>query len=230
VWEGTGVFGLACLLLVPGEIETVQTPDFSKEAQTAAVCATVRVVNPLAKIAGTGVILGRKGPAVYVLTACHVIDAGGRKLEVHTFSASSHPDPARKYRSVRVVARADDTRDLALLLVVTDDALPSLPLCPAGRVPEGMGFKALTVGCTDGKEPTCAVEEVTGKKRVRRESEFRAAFFWEVAHDQDDGRSGGPLVGKDGHLLGVCSGNSKDKSYYCHPDEVRVFLKECGFY
>ncbi len=222
------MIGLACLLLLPGEIETVDTPDFSKEVQTAAVCATVRVVNRVQNVAGTGVVLGRKGPAVYILTACHVIQGAGR-LEVATFSPSTYPTPARRYHSVQVVAQASDTRDLALLRVVTDDPLPALKFCPARLVPTGVGFKGLTVGCADGKAPTCSVDEVVGTKRVRRESQLRAATFWEVARDQDDGRSGGPLVDKNGRLLGVCSGNSKDKSYYCHPDEVRGFLKESSF-
>jgi S1-C subfamily serine protease len=223
------VLGLACLFLLPGEIETIDTPDFSKEVQRAAVCATVRITNSAENLVGTGIILGRKGPAVFVLTAFHVV-AGANRLEVATFSPSTYPVPARRYRSVKVIAFAEDTRDLALLRFVTEDPLPgSLPLCPARVVPEKAGFKALTVGCADGAAPSCAVDEVTDNKKVRRESSPKAAFFWEVARSQDEGRSGGPLVDKSGRLIGVCSGNSKEKSYYCHPDEVRAFLIQNGF-
>lgn len=221
--------GLAFALLLPAQIETVETADFSKEAQTAALTATVRVVNGRQRVEGSGVVVGRKGSFVYVLTANHVVEKGDR-LEVATFSAASYPKPARVYRSVRVVARAGDMRDLALLRVVTDDRMPgTLALCPARVVPEEAGFKALSVGCAGGEAPTVLVDDVAGKKRVRREGEDKAASFWEVDRKQAEGRSGGPLVDRRGYLLGVCSGTDRDKSYFCHPDEVRAFFKESGF-
>jgi hypothetical protein len=30
-------------------------------------------------------------------------------------------------------------------------------------------------------------------------------------------------------MLGVCSGTNKEKSYYCHLNEVRLFLQASGF-
>jgi S1-C subfamily serine protease len=223
------VVRLAFLLLLPAQVETVESAEFSKEAQTAALTATVRVVNVGQRVEGSGVIVGRKGGFVYVLTAYHVVEKAER-LEVATFSAASYPKPARVYRSVRIVARADDMRDLALLRVSTDDPVPGkLSLCPARSVPEETGFKALSVGCAAGEAPTPRVDEVAGKKRVRREGEDKPAWFWEVDRKQAEGRSGGPLVDRRGYLLGVCSGTNQDKSYFCHPDEVRAFLRESGF-
>jgi len=220
---------LAYLLLLPGQIETVDSPTFSKELQTDAVTATVRVVNLSKQTEGSGVVIGRKGSFVYILTAYHLVDRANR-LEVTTFSATSYPKPWKVYRSVRLVAKADDMRDLALLRIVTDDPMPgSLSLCPARLVPDGMGFKALTVGCARGEAPTCLVDEVNGKKLVRRQAADKPAYFWEVDRKQRGGRSGGPLVDRRGYLLGVCSGTNKEKSYFCHADDVRAFLKGSGF-
>jgi S1-C subfamily serine protease len=223
------MFMLASLLALPGQIETVDSRDFSKEAQIAAVTATVRVLNLSRGVQGSGVIVGRKGSFIYILTAHHLVGSAER-LQVLTYPAASYPRPARIYRSVRVVAEADDTRDLALIRVVSDDPLPgSLGLCPARVVPDGSGFKALTVGCPGGASPACMLDEVAGKKFARRQEGDRPAAFWEVDRQQKEGMSGGPLVDRRGYLIGVCSGTTRDKSYFCHPDEIRRFLKENGF-
>jgi hypothetical protein len=50
-----------------------------------------------------------------------------------------------------------------------------------------------------------------------------------VATEKPEGRSGGPLVDKRGLLIGVCSGVSKDKAYFCHIDEINAFLERNGF-
>jgi hypothetical protein len=223
------VLRLTWLLLLGGQIETVDSTVFSKEVQKAAISATVRIVNVSQQSQGSGVIIGRKGPAVYILTAYHVVD-GADRFEVAMFSEKTYPRPCRVYRSARLVAKAGDMRDLALLRLITDDPVPeALSLCPARRMPERVGFKALGVGCADGAAPTCLVEEVTGKKQGRRKSESKAAEFWEVDRKSPEGRSGGPLVDERGCLLGVCSGTNKEKSYFCHLDEVRGFLQKSGF-
>jgi hypothetical protein len=98
------MFGLACVLLIPGQIGTVPSADFPKKAQTVAIAATVRVVNVSQWGEGSGAIVGRKGPFVYVLTAYHPVNKGGR-LEVATFSASSYPKSHRTDRSAQVVAK-----------------------------------------------------------------------------------------------------------------------------
>jgi hypothetical protein len=101
-------------------------------------------------------------------------------------------------------------------------------LCPARLVPAGKDFEALTVGCSEGEAPTCLVDVVAGKRFVRRGAAAKPVPLWEVDRRHLGGRSGGPLVSKAGHLLGVCSGTSKEKTYFCHTEEIRAFLKESG--
>jgi hypothetical protein len=70
--------------------------------------------------------------------------------------------------------------------------------------------------------------DVLEARRARREGR-ESALFWEVGRKEAEGRSGGGLVDRRGALLGVCSGTNKEKSYFCHVDEIRAFLKETGF-
>jgi S1-C subfamily serine protease len=217
------------LLLVSTPAEPLGSTHLSKERQAAALTATVRVSNVTMKVDGSGVIVGKKGACVYILTACHVVERADR-LEVTTFSPDSLPRPTRVYRAARVVARANDMRDLALVRVLTDEPIPgSLSLCPSRLVPEGSGFTAVAVGCADGGAPIGSVCHVNGKVLARREGQGKAAYFWETDQKQQEGCSGGPLVDGEGHVLGVCSGTNRERSYFCHPTEIRAFLQANGF-
>ncbi len=188
------MLGLTCLLMIPGQIETVESPDFSAKAQTAALAATVRIVNVSRESSGCGVVIGRKGDFVYVLTARHVVDKADR-LEVVTFSSTSYPKPEKVYRTASVVAQSNELRDLALIRLTTSDPMPGvLALCPVRLIPNEKGFKALAVGCTQGGPPTGLIDVVSGKKLVRKQAEGEGASFWELEKEQKVGRSGGPLV------------------------------------
>jgi hypothetical protein len=215
-------------MLIAVQIATFSPADFSKERQQTAIAATVRIVNSSRDAEGSGIIIGAKGPFVYILTAHHVI-ARANRLKIMTFSAASYPKVHRVYHTVRVIAEASGIRDLALLRVTTNDRMPGvLKLCPVRLVPQESGFKALSVGCPEGRAPTCLVDEVEGKKLVRREATGKSASFWEVNRKHLEGRSGGPIIDKQGHLLGVCSGTNRERTYFCHTEEIRAFLKESG--
>jgi hypothetical protein len=220
---------LTCLLLVSGQPAAADAPGISKEQRAAALGATVRLVNPAGRCEGTGAVVGRSGPHVYILTAAHVVD-GAEKVEIHTYSAASPPEEKGVYKSGEVVARTRDARDLALLRLATRDEMPGrLRVCPPRKVPAERGFAALSVGCSDGKPPSCREEAVAGKKLIRRPGDKEAVLTWEVKERPAVGRSGGPLVDTRGYLLGVCSGASGREGYYGHTDVIHGFLKENGF-
>jgi S1-C subfamily serine protease len=215
------------LLLAPGAIETVPSADFPAEAQAAAVAGTVRVVNAAAGVQGSGAVIGKGGPHLYVLTANHLTEKAAR-LEIHTFSASSYPRADRVYRGAGVLARAANA-DLALLRLATRDTPPgSIRVCPPRLVPDAEDFPALAVGCGGGEAPTCRVEKVAGKKRVRKEGQEGTALYWEVGREAARGRSGGPLLDRRGRLIGVGSINGDGKSYFTHAAEIHAFLRNNG--
>ena len=195
--------------------------------RSAAVFATVRLLNPTRQSEGSGVVVGRKGAAVYVLTAAHLV---GRDddLEIHIFTSASYPKADAVYRTAEVVALAGGVPDLALVRVTTPDPFPdALPLCPAQAVPDEAPFSALVVGCGGGDAPEAAVERVLGKKLVRRDE--TTGHCWEVDGKQKPGNFGGPLVDRKGRLLGILSGTNRGNSYFSHRDEVQTFLRQSGY-
>jgi S1-C subfamily serine protease len=215
------------LLALPNEIDVVESRDFSRETQAAAVTGTVRVVNVGQEMEGSGAVLKRNGPFVYVLTAAHVV-ADARRVDVATFTADSYPRAAALYRGAEVVARSA-AADLAVLRVTTRDALPgSLRVCPPTSVPDAKDFPALAVGCAEGGPPTCTVETVRGKRRVRKPGAEETACYWQAEGEPARGRSGGPLLDRRGYLIGVASGAGDGKGYYGHAEELHAFLRRNG--
>jgi S1-C subfamily serine protease len=222
------VFGVAALALIGGHLEIARSPDFSRTLQTSAITATVRVVNVGEGIHGSGVIVGRKGRFAYVLTAAHIVGKASR-LKVATFSMASYPRPQDVYATAEVLAVSGDIRDLALLRVpVGHDKVGKLVLCPRTLVPEQADFPALTVGCSAGAAPTCQVEKVLARKRIKRDAKAGTGLFWEVGREYQQGRSGGALIDARGHVLGILSGTSEGRSYFCHAEEIRAFLNKAG--
>ncbi|HEX5269842.1 MAG TPA: serine protease [Gemmataceae bacterium] len=218
---------LALLALVPADIEALDSKEFSKEAQARAVVATVRVGNAAAGSTGSGVLLKRQGPFVYVLTANHVV-AGAKRVEVSTFTADSYPRAAAVYPKAEVIAQSAEA-DLAVLRLTTRDEMPgSVAVGPPRDAPAGKAFVALSVGCGDGGAPACALEDVRGTRRVRKPGAEAAVTCWETARAPARGRSGGPLLDRDGRLIGLDSGASDGKGYYTHLEEIQTFLRHNG--
>lgn len=220
-----GLFFLAAL--VPAEGGSAD--DFPQNVRDSAVFATVKVLNVTQQTAGSGVVVGKKGAAVYILTAAHLVGPDD-VLEIHSFSPESYPKADSVHRPAEVVATAGGVRDLALLRVTTPDPFPNaLSLCPPQGVPDEESFPALAVGCGAGEAPIASVEKVLGKKRVRREEKDDTAYCWEVEGKQKLGNSGGPLVDRKGLLLGILSGANRGSSYFSHRDEVQRFLRQNGY-
>jgi S1-C subfamily serine protease len=218
---------LLLLLTLDNPIEVVESADFPAETQRSAVTATVRIKNVTQNTEGSGVVVGNTQGIVYILTASHVVDKAER-LEVETFSRTSYPKPEATLSGAKVVEQSKE-QDLALLRLVTRDVVPAvLRVCPPASVPQDKEFAALTVGCSAGRAPSCAVEKVRGKKRVQRPGEKTAVTAWEMTRPPQEGRSGGPLIDGRGQLIGICSGIGDGKGYYCHTDAIHRFLKRSG--
>jgi S1-C subfamily serine protease len=210
------------LLLPLLSAQVVESKEFSRDLQLGAVQATVKF-----DVGGSGVIIKRQGPLVYVLTANHVVAEAGT-VQVITFSKASYPKSATTYSGGTVIARAKD-EDLAVIRFKTTDEMPGmLPLCPPKAIPTGDALSVLSVGCVTGEPPTCIAGAKASKKLVRRPGVKEAVIFWEIDKEPAKGRSGGPLVDRQGRLIGICSGRSGGKGYYCHTSEIHKVLKNNG--
>jgi S1-C subfamily serine protease len=213
------------LLIGMTQLPVVDSADFKAETQTAAIAATVRVRDRDRDVAGSGVVLGIDKRGTYVLTAAHLVQRI-EQIEVQTFTAKSYPEPAESFAKVELVAKSSSLRDLAVLRLPPSTVPPTqLRLAPAGHVPPKTPFTCLVVGCAASKPPKAHVDEVVAAKQARREPADEPVLFWEIAAKQKGGQSGGPLVDRDGLVLGICSGNNKALSYFCHLDEIHAFLK-----
>jgi S1-C subfamily serine protease len=211
-------------LLAVGQTGQVESADFPKEVQASALRAAVRIVNGATGANGTGVIVKQDANCIYVLTARHVVEKA-EKVDVHTFSAESYPKAAKVYGSAQVIAQAKE-QDLAVVRIATRDKAPGvLPLCPAAKAPNDKDFPGMSVGCNDGKAPTCRAETVKGRKVVKRPGED-PLVSWEVAAAPKAGRSGGPLLDKRGKVIGVASGGNDGLGYFAHIEEIERFLKQ----
>jgi hypothetical protein len=200
---------------------------FSKEQRERASAITVRLLNQVRHSRGSGILLGKNGPTVYVLTASHVV-ADAREVEVQTFSAASYPRPAREYRSAEVIGRSGQgALDLALIRFSASDPMgEKVQISKTQAYPPS--FLAFSAGCSSGRPPSCAVEGVVGTRLARREGQTDPVLYWETKERPARGRSGGPLLDARGRLIGVCCGSNGDAGYYCHIEEIARFLKQQG--
>jgi S1-C subfamily serine protease len=219
------LLALLCTLAYP----TVQSEQFSKEVQHKALAATVRIVLPERQGEGTGVIVSRRDKMVFILTSNHVV-AKGPAAEVQTFSDSSYPKP-NESTSADVWLRWPDD-DLALMRAVLQAPPEPLRICPVTDAPKRDNFSVLTVGCSNGAEPTCMVDQLLRSGQFVKPNGSKAQL-WQAATPSTGGRSGGPLIDHRGYVVGICSGsaNSKDgrkEGFYTHLTVIHTALEKEG--
>ena len=188
----------------------------------------MRVVNPAKKSEGSGVIVGRTGALVYLLTADHVV-AGADGVHVSLFAEKNDAKASKTYRNGRVIARSADRRDLALVRIAMDEkTLSVLRVCPVGAAPPIDHFPGFATGCSEGQAPTGVEYSTLIKRKAREKGDAESAYFWEAPGTITRGRSGGPLIDRRGLVVGICSGTNDGKGYYTHVDEIHRFFKQRG--
>jgi S1-C subfamily serine protease len=189
----------------------------------------------------TAVVVGQKDKETYLLTAWHAVE-GKYQFDFHFYTRSSYPLPDWKVEKVpTVLVASSKNADFALLKVVfplRDSLLPDLPPVPLPRLKlagpnersNKFPFDAVSVGSSFGEPITCQAESIWAKRFVRRPSKLEGAeqlaFFWESAGAPARGRSGGPLLNREGKLIGLCVAAKGERGYYTHQDEILAELKE----
>jgi S1-C subfamily serine protease len=136
---------------------------------------------------GSGTIVNADGA---VLTALHVVD-GARQVEVRFFDGTV---------AAATVERSDKTQDIALLSV---DALPEVVVPAVLGGSAQIGDTVFPVGNPFGLERTLTAGVVSATDRTVRGEAGTLAGLIQFDAAVNPGSSGGPLVDRDGHVVGV---------------------------
>jgi S1-C subfamily serine protease len=213
---------LIALLLTASLPLGARAGDFPKEIAQQAIDATIRLVSREEKGgAGTGVIIGVKDEFAYALTAKHVIQKRRERIDV----LARVGDKVVAFPQVDVLAEAADA-DLALIRFPIGAAkVATMELAPKSDDLKRFPFRVLKVGWQLDSGATC-LEDAALDRKLLKDKDGKSAFFWQTRDPSDPGRSGGPLVSRDGKLLGICSGNQEERGYFTHRDEIHYFLRK----
>lgn len=176
---------------------------------------------------GSGALIDRENKLV--LTACHVVDAGGQITVGFPVYTDGQLDVSRTWGTRCEVVARDLQRDLALLKL---EALPAgaaaLPLARQGTSP---GQNVHLVGNPTSGEAMWGytpgtVRQVFHRKWTVGDQRYDATVIQtNSAHNPGD--SGGPLVNDRAELIGIAQGarrNAELMSYYVDLSEVKGFL------
>ncbi|WP_168564665.1 S1 family peptidase [Crateriforma spongiae] len=207
-----------------------------------AVFASVRVTDDATGIVGCGSVVAIDAGGFDVLTAAHVL-RGMVSAQVEFLDPGSVADPysssgepagvIRRCRQVRSVA-VDDTLDLALLRVTSafrpefSLSLPNTNRAEriAASVRSRGGVDAFRAGWMSADRPETSAVRIVGTKRAKRRRSDVPVNYFAVDVPTIKGDSGAGLFDGDGVLLGVASGNSLGRGYFCDASEILRFLAE----
>jgi hypothetical protein len=201
----------------------IESADFPRQQQEAALSSTLRLTNETGG-EGTAVRIGRVGPFVVYLTACHNV-AASKTVNLDVYSASSPAVPVRQINRAEVVERWPGV-DLALLRGLEPDPPAFAKLAPVSASGES-SIPVLTVGCSSGRKPSLQTDRL--KRVIANKPDGTRGTYWQGEVIPVTGRSGGPSFDAKGYLNGICSGTDMKNGYYVHVDEIRNHLKKSPF-
>ena len=202
---------------------------FSESRQWDALACTARLTGSSGEL-GTAVVVGIREDTAFLLTANHVVtEHADRKLEF--FTKDNYLKAPLELRITESPVYRAPQADLAIVRVsLGKTKVPIMKIPPPGPLarPRKFPAMALSIGCSNGQKPTCRIDEIGGKILVRKANDS-GTFFWQTKLPSVGGRSGGPLIDKNGYLIGICAATQDNKGYFTHLDEIHVALKEGGY-
>ena len=206
------------------DVEPIPIPSPTGELIDKATSCTVRVSGP--GFDGSGVIIEKQRDKILILTVAHAAREGIDRIDL--FSLATYPRPAIRLEEDAIeLVSTDDRADLALIRAnVNADA--EIGIAELAQLHEPA--YAYSVGCGGGKPPTVVPEQIlrAQKSTIRLRGGNAERFMWQTKKGQKLGRSGGPLLDKDGFLLGIALGKSGETGYYSHIQEISEYLIDNG--
>lgn len=202
----------------------IDSKDFPRARQEAALNATLRIVTKDPRGEATAIRIGRQQPFVYYLTANHIVEKVAH-ADLQAYSSATFPEVAHEIEQATIIHRWPEF-DLALLQAHEQKPPGFLRIAPNHLLAKPP-FAVLTVGCTDGKVPQLKTDRVQKLIHGKTETGLRGKL-WESEKAPSEGRSGGPMIDANGNLVGICNGTSDGKGYYLQFEEIRLALKRVG--
>jgi hypothetical protein len=162
---------------------------------------------------GSGVCVAydkNKGVAV-ILTAAHVVK-DARTMSFEVFTAASYPNPARKY-SPQAKWWWNENDDVAVIVA----RMPVPGVAPLAKDPAAIKADAhvFSVGCGIGAPPVCQVGDLAG---------LDVSGDYVIKRGAVGGRSGGPLIGREG-VIGIVSRGRNGETLFVSLDKIQGLIK-----
>ena len=142
----------------------------------------------------------------YVLTAGHVVYTTAKEFSIEVYQYSSSQERRKKY-DAEVIA-INNSKDLAVLEIISDNELPVGNLIPKNKINEINIFdKVYAVGCPTKDIPMQSYGELTNKMTSPRKKDF-----WRINAPTAHGNSGGGIfLENTKELIGVlCTGETEE--------------------
>lgn len=229
------MFASLLLALMPGQY--VESKEFPREKQEAALAATAGILHTATNGEGTAVVVkyDRTKGAAYLLTAAHVVPQvkDGDVVSLEFYTPGTFPKVHLKVGGFVMARNAE--KDLAVVqapIPAKDFAgIGVLKICPPDELPrtEKKNVTVLTVGCDGLNRTPRLLTDVVLDKRLPVKPTGAKVLCYETRHPPVQGRSGGPLIDQRGFLRGICSGAENQRGYYTHIFEIHSALPGVGF-
>ena len=185
-------------------------PDVLDKLKAATVF--VKVVTPRGVSSGSGFVLRREGDDAFLVTNHHVVEdkqAGPGRKTVPTCQVVFHSGRRAEFTLPAAVLASDDNRDLAVLRVTNvgrragfPDALGAAPGHPRETLPVFiLGFPFGGMLATNTDNPAVIIGK--GTVSSLREDEQGETSIVQLDGDVNPGNSGGPVVDRQGRLIGI---------------------------
>ena len=143
----------------------------------------------------TGTVIHTHGNESLVMTCGHVFrDSKGQGVITAEYDFYDQPRTA----SGRLVDYDAQAKDIALVVIRTDEPLPAVPLAEK-RSPIRTGVSVFSIGCDHGEDPTIR------HSQIKNRAAYDGALKYDIFGRPVDGRSGGGLFTESGELIGVCN-------------------------
>jgi hypothetical protein len=222
------VFATLLLALTPGQY--VESKDFPREKQEAALAATAGIVDVATSGEGTAVVVNydKAKRVAYLLTAAHVVSPVGNVVNLEFFNPKKFPNAQK---AVGFVVARMPNEDIAIIEARIGDDVGVLRICPRDKLPtpEKFNVPVLTVGCDGPNRTPLLLTDVVLSKKIPVKPSGARVLCWETKGMPVQGRSGGPLIDKRGYVMGICSGSENQRGYYTYILEIHKALSGAAF-